>query len=98
MKRWTLRLLLLGCAVAAGASHLQAGELLDRIRRNNEQYPPRYTRGSMAQYYVFRDREGDVKVRKTYVGYEDHFPPPAYLHYGYPHSGYFTGLGIDGTP
>jgi len=98
MKRWTLRILLLGFVVAACAADLQAGEWLDRMRRERAKYPPRYTRGSVAQPYVFRDREGKIQVRETYIGYEDHFPPPAYLYYGYPHSGYFTGLGIGGSP
>ncbi len=98
MKRWTLRLLLLGCAVAACAADLQAGEWLDRMRRERAQYPPRYTHGSVAQNYVYRDRNGQVKVRQVYVGYADHFPPPAYLYYGYPKSGYYTGLGIGGSP
>jgi len=98
MKRWTLRLLLLGCAVAACATSLQAGELLDRMRRERDKYPPRYTRASMSQWYIYRDRNGQVQHRQTYPGYEDHFPPPAYLYYGYPHSGNFSGLGIDGSP
>lgn len=98
MIRWSVRLLLFGCVFSACAAHLQGGEILDRMRRNRAQYPPRYTRGSMQQYYVYRNRDGEVKVRKTYVGYADHFPPPAYLYYGYPKSGYFTGLSIGGSP
>jgi hypothetical protein len=32
--------------------------------------------------------------RVTYRGYAWGFPPPAYLHYGYPGSGYASGLGF----
>ena len=48
----------------------------------------------MAQYYVYRDRYGNVQVREVYPGYAEHFPPPAYLYYGYPKSGYYSGLGF----
>jgi len=48
----------------------------------------------MSWNYVFRDKNGQVHVRKVYPGYANQFPPPAYLYYGYPHSGDDTGLGF----
>ena len=32
-------------------------------------------------------RNGQTVTRKAYPGYQSHFPPPAWLYYGYPHSG-----------
>jgi hypothetical protein len=99
MKRWTVALLLVCAGLAICAVGSQAGEASRRNpNRQRVQYPPRYTRASMSQWYVYKNRQGQVKVRQTYPGYAEHFPPPAYLYYGYPHSGDFTGLGIDGTP
>ena len=94
MKRWVAGLLLFGCALAASTVEVPAGEFFQRHKRQRIQYPPRYTRGSMAQYYVYRDRYGNVQVREVYPGYAEHFPPPAYLYYGYPKSGYYSGLGF----
>jgi hypothetical protein len=32
-------------------------------------------------------------VRQVYSGYSSNLPPPAFLYYGYPHSGDDTGIG-----
>jgi hypothetical protein len=98
MKRWAAGVLLLGSALAACAAELHAGEWFERLQRTRHEYPPRYQRGSMSHWYKTRDRDGNVTYRQVYPGYGAHFPPPAYLYYGYPHSGDFTGMGIDGTP
>ena len=94
MKRWALGLLLVSCALAACTAELEAGDFFQPHKRQRVQYPPRYTRASMSQYYVFRDPNGQVHVRQVYPGYAERFPPPAYLYYGYPHSGDDTGLGF----
>ena len=36
---------------------------------------------------------GQVDVRTVYTGYSNGWPPPAWLYYGYPHSGDETGIG-----
>lgn len=99
MKRWAVGLLLACGGLAICCADLHAGDFFRRSQnRQRAQYPPRYTRGSMSQWYVYKNRDGQTKVRQTYPGYAEHFPPPAYLYYGYPKSGYFTGMSIDGTP
>ncbi len=50
-------------------------------------YPPRYTRGSFAETIARPTPQGKVVTRQVYEGYRQGFPPPAFLHYGYPHSG-----------
>ncbi len=98
MNRWSFRLLFVGVALALCAPSSQAGKIFQRMQREKQQHPPRYVRGTMQQNYVFRDRDGNIKVREVYPGYAEKFPAPAMFFYGYPHSGYFTGLGIDGSP
>jgi hypothetical protein len=103
MKRWPAVLLLLGCAVATCASTAEAGpkrfQRLKREPKNAQQqqlqdYPPRYVRAPNSQNYVFRDKAGQVHVRKVPSGYAEQFPTPAMFYYGYPHSGDDTGLGF----
>ena len=94
MKRWSVRLLLLSFALSAGSAPIEAGQLFQRIKRERQQTPHRYDRAPMKQDYVFRDAEGQVKVRKVYPGYAEQFPIPAIFYYGYPHSGDDTGLGF----
>jgi hypothetical protein len=97
MRHWAARLILICGASAICATDLPAGEAFTRSAKRN-QYPPRYSRASMSQWYIYKNRQGQVKTRQVYPGYGQHFPPPAYLYYGYPHSGDMTGMGIDGTP
>jgi hypothetical protein len=94
MKRWSVRLLLLSCALAACTAPTEAGQMFQRMKRERQQTPHRYDRAPMKQDYVFRDAEGKVKVRKVYPGYAEQFPTPAIFYYGYPHSGDDTGLGF----
>ncbi len=82
MHRWTLSVLVLSVALAAGSYAHGAG-------RN---YPRRYERGTYSQYVV-KKRQGQSVVSQTYNGYDRGFPPPAFLYYGYPHSGDMTGIG-----
>jgi hypothetical protein len=94
MTRWPVRLLLASVALAACAGLLEAGQKQARIKREKLQYPPRYVRVSNVQNYVFRDKNGNVHVRKVPSGYAEQFPTPALFYYGYPHSGDDTGLGF----
>lgn len=83
MKRLLLVLLLfLGGMLSA----LAEGRAADR------RYPPRYKRGSYAEYLV-RKKDGQTDVRQVYSGYANRYQPPAFLYYGYPHSGDGTGIG-----
>ncbi len=84
MKHWTLALALFSLIALAHASDAQA------VQRR---YPPRYTRGTYAEYLAKKQPNGDVKVRQVYSGYSSNFPPPAFLYYGYPHSGDGSGIG-----
>lgn len=84
MMRWTLVFAAVACATLAFASEARAGQ---------RRYPPRYTRGSYADYVVKMQKNGEPTVRQVYSGYTSNFPPPAFLYYGYPHSGDGTGIG-----
>lgn len=100
MKRWGLRLLLLGSLVSIASSPVEAGGgLFSRKTREQRQakraeYPPKWERYSNAQDYIFRGKDGRVHVREVYSGYAEQFPTPALFYYGYPHSGDDTGLGF----
>lgn len=69
-------ILLAGLAVCSTTSQAAAA------RRN----PPRWERGTYFPTIVLQ-RNGQTVTRKAYPGYQSHFPPPAWLYYGYPHSG-----------
>jgi hypothetical protein len=60
--------------------------------RKVQAQPRRYERGSYGQYIV-KKRQGQPVVSQVYSGYGNGFPPPAFLYYGYPHSGDMTGIG-----
>lgn len=87
MKCWTAGLLV--AMLGAWCSRAEAG--------NNVKYPPRYRRASMAQTYIYKNRHGQVRTREVYPGYASGFPAPAFLYYGYPHSGDDTGIGLEKT-
>ncbi|MEX0979167.1 MAG: hypothetical protein WDZ48_09960 [Pirellulales bacterium] len=93
MKRWAVVLVVLGCALAACAES-RAAQRSSRQQRQRTEYPPRYQRASMSQWYKYQDRDGNVNFRQVYPGYAERFPAPAYLYYGYPKSGDDTGLGF----
>jgi len=86
MRRGIAPLLIACLALLAAAHSLQAGQ--------PTKYPPRYKRESVSQYYAYKTRAGQIRVRQVYAGYREHFPPPAFLYYGYPHSGDDTGPGF----
>ena len=77
MKRWTIGLLL--AAAISSSFDLAAQAAEHRADR-------RYQRGSFFESIV-RTRNGQVVREKSYIGYKNGFPPPAWLYYGYPHSG-----------
>jgi len=79
MKRFTIGLLLISAALAASSTQAQAA----RARR----YPPRFERGTYFPIIVQKQPNGQVTTRQVYPGYKEGFPPPAWLYYGYPHSG-----------
>jgi hypothetical protein len=84
MKRWILALLL----VLSASSALAVEE-----RPSSRRTHPKRTRGSYAEYIVIRKEGQPTRVRQVYSGYSAWFPPPAFLYYGYPHSGDGTGIG-----
>ncbi len=84
MKCWTLALVLILSATMASA---------DEARSSSRRTRPKRTRGSYAEYIIIRKPDQPTRVRQVYSGYSAWFPPPAYLYYGYPHSGDDTGIG-----
>jgi hypothetical protein len=84
MKRRAIALLLLAFVTLIWSSEAQAFE---------RRYPPRYTRGSYAEYKIV-PRNGQPTVRKVYNGYTSQFPVPSLFFYGYPHSYDATGIGF----
>lgn len=84
MRRWTLSLAFLACVPWASPQGAQAVE---------RRYPPRAKRGSYTEYVIIRKQDRPPRVREVYSGYSANFPPPAFLYYGYPHSGDDTGIG-----
>jgi hypothetical protein len=84
MKRWMLGLVLLSCFAQTCLSDARAFERRD---------PPRRKRGSYAEYIIIRQKDSPPRVRQVYTGYSAFFPPPAFLYYGYPHSGDDSGIG-----
>ena len=79
MSRWTVAALLVWSALAACCVPSEAAPAPRR-------YPPRYTRGTYFPTIV-KSRNGQVTTETVYPGYKNGFPPPAWLYYGYPHSG-----------
>ncbi len=84
MKRWTLSLILTSIIALAFQHDASAIE---------RRYPPKRKRGSYAEYIIIRQKDRKPRVRQVYTGYSANFPPPAFLYYGYPHSGDDTGIG-----
>jgi hypothetical protein len=87
MLRWIGSLLLVSCSLAAVVEAAQTAD--SKLR---QQYPRRFARGSYTQY-VPHVRRGEPVVSKAYNGYRQGYPAPAFLYYGYPHSGDGTGIG-----
>jgi len=87
MIRLTLGLTLV---VSLALASLQEAQAVER------RYPPKVKRGSYAEYIVIRKKDQPPRVRQVYSGYSSNFPPPAFLYYGYPHSGDGTGIGYLG--
>jgi hypothetical protein len=77
------RSLLLWIATCGALLSLATETQAERARR----YPPRYQIGTNFPTVVQKQRDGTVTTRRVYPGYKSHFPTPAWLYYGYPHSG-----------
>jgi len=90
MKRWWIAGLILAVSATFFAGDASAAPKNQR----KVKYPPRWQRTSNAWNYVYRDRNGNKRVREVYPGYSQQFPVPALFYYGYPHSGDDTGLGF----
>lgn len=57
--------------------------------------PPRpVRRPSYGVYVKTTTPDGKITYRHAYRGYESNFPPPAFLYYGYPSSGFSHGIGF----
>jgi hypothetical protein len=79
MQRWGVILVLLA-TVALGSAMASAA-------------PPRRSPSGYAVRVTYHYR-GRTVTRITYPGYVQGFPPPAFLYYGYPQSGFSYGVGF----
>ncbi|HTM54696.1 MAG TPA: hypothetical protein VL175_11740 [Pirellulales bacterium] len=79
MKCWATATILSLAIVALTSASSSAGD--------RKAQPRRYHRGSFFETIIVRQKDGSVQARQVYTGYRDHFPTPAWLYYGYPHSG-----------
>jgi hypothetical protein len=86
MTRWVCGLLTFSCILLTLAAETQAA---------HRKYPPRY-RYSSNYKHITVPRDGQTASRYVYRGYESGYPPPAFLYYGYPHSG-DDGGGFNGV-
>ena len=77
-------------AVLAAAAFLMAASEAQARKKDT---PPRFTRGSYVEKLVIRRPNGQTDVRTVWSGYSNGWPRPAWLYYGYPHSGDDTGIG-----
>jgi hypothetical protein len=84
MKRWAMVALLLSHFLLARGPEARAAH---RRPFANLQ------RGSYSEYLLVRRPNSQPQIRHVYNGYANGFPPPAFLYYGYPHSGDETGIG-----
>ena len=82
MKRICIALLF--CASATVAQEASAAP---------RQRPVKRTRSGYEAIVAVRKSTG-VTYRTTYPGYVNGFPPPAFLYYGYPQSGFSYGVGF----
>jgi len=83
--RRSFKTLLVAAAILGAAGPAEAAQ---RRRPRVPHSPSRY--GVMATYHY----KGQVIQRYTYPGYVDQLPPPAFLYYGYPQSGFSYGVGF----
>ncbi len=86
MRRWACGLLLFFSILTISSFQAQAA---------HRKYPPRY-RVSSNYKHVAVPRDGQLASRYVYRGYESGFQAPAFLYYGYPHSG-DDGGGFNGV-
>ena len=82
MRRICLAVLL--CVAATAASEASAA---------SRQRPQKKTRSGYEAIVIVR-KNNHVSYRTTYPGYINGFPPPAFLYYGYPQSGFSHGVGF----
>jgi hypothetical protein len=81
MKRALAVLLLLSVGLTCCTAAAEANQ--PSSRRN----PRRFERGTYFPTIAVRSADGQVRTRQVYPGYRSGFPVPAWLYYGYPHSG-----------
>jgi len=80
------------CLFAAPASAVENNtNNKNRVCQNGR---PLRSRLETVGVWVKTNGPGYPAYRYTYRGASDGFPPPAWLYYGYPHSGDGSGLGF----
>lgn len=93
MKRWTISL-------ATLAVIWLSAPLASAVENNNTKSHfcpnarPIRSRLESVGVWVKTNGPGYPAYRYTYRGASDGFPPPAWLYYGYPHSGDGSGIGF----
>jgi hypothetical protein len=93
MKRFKLALFL--SAVVTLAADVSAQNAVE-VPSNPPRVAPRgaLRRPSGYGVDVIYQHRGYITHRYTYPGYKNGFPPPAFLYYGYPGSGFSHGVGF----
>lgn len=79
MTRVVWAVLLLACVVAATST--------EAAQPSSRRNPRRFERGTYFPTIKVQQADGTVRTRTVYPGYKSNFPTPAWLYYGYPHSG-----------
>jgi hypothetical protein len=90
VKRWTVTL----ATLVAMWSSTTPAHAEQKTRTCPNMRPPLRSRIESVGVWVKTNGPGYPAYRYTYRGAKDGFPPPAWLFYGYPHSGDETGLGF----
>lgn len=79
MTRVVWVVLLLACIAAATST--------EAAQPSSRRNPRRFERGTYFPTIKVQQPDGQVRTRTVYPGYKSNFPTPAWLYYGYPHSG-----------
>lgn len=95
MKRWLLTGVVLAAMAAPSARAAEPVMATEQCQpqQAGQRMPPGFGRSQYGVRVIYSG-PGYQKSRYTYPGYVNGFPPPAFLYYGYPNSGFSYGTGF----